>query len=127
MTDTSMSDMDIHLKLNFDTEIKPLIVEKQQIRIKQVQELELELESLHNEVAAQTLQHSKVSDSLNQQKKKSTSRLDTEYQSKDSIELLEQYNRLEKEVAQLESEQKKLNTTLKELSEEEKEHIYALE
>lgn len=89
--------------------------------------MEAELEALHADIAAATLEHSRAADSLNQQKKKSTSRLDAEYQSKESIELLEQHTRREQEVTQLEAEQKKLNATLKELSEEEKEHVYALD
>ena len=40
---------------------------------------------------------------------------------------MEHHARLEQEVTQLEAEQKKFNVTLKELSEEEKEHIFALE
>ena len=36
MMDTSMNDMDIHERLDFDTEIKPLIEEKQQSRLSKV-------------------------------------------------------------------------------------------
>ena len=130
MMDASMSGisgMDVHQQLNFDTEIKPLVEEKRQSRIHKVEELEKELEALHADIAAATLEHSRASDSLNQQKRKSTSRLDAEYQSKESTELVEHHARLEQEVTQLEAEQKKFNITLKELSEEEKEHIFALE
>ena len=123
MMDRSMSEMDVHQKLNFDTEIKPLIEEKQQSRLGKVQELEAELEALHADIAAATLEHSRAADSLNQQKKKSTSRLDTEYQSKESTELVEQHAHLEQEVTQLEMDQKKLVSSLKDLSEEEKEHV----
>ena len=47
MMDASMNDLDINQKLDFDTDIKPLVEEKQQNRLSKVRLLEEELEELH--------------------------------------------------------------------------------
>ena len=95
MTKQNVNGLDMDHELQFETEIKPLVLEKFQCREDAIQRMEQEIELLLHESTTAEFELMTVSDNAVKQRKISASAFDTEYKSKESKKMMEKHEQLE--------------------------------
>ena len=118
----SSSNIDLNQQIDFDLSIKPLIDEKKLEHVDKIKELQAEFNRLEEEMIQQRIEHENVEEEKREIRKKSSARLNYDYRSKESQDLVKEQSRLEQIEADQTEEHRSIEERLRELAENKRDY-----